>query len=146
MKMSAMGASLSLWQKRLVTGAMGTAWVSGLALFLIKTLGQTPSEFGLQRHALETPLRAAHGGAMMLVLAAVGSVLAVHVRAGWDTGLRRRSAFFLMGVLILLVATGWGHYYVSHESFRPWIEWLHTGVGIGLAPLFWIHSRRRDPF
>lgn len=141
-----MGANLPLWQKRAVIGAVGAAWVSGAALFLIKTFGQTQNEFGFQRHALETPLRAAHGGAMMLVLAAVGSVMAVHIWAGWDTGLRRRSALALIGTALVLAATGWGHYYLSNETGRVWIGWIHTALGIGLVPLFWIHSRRRDPF
>ncbi len=142
MKMSMTGARLPLWQKRAVTGAIVVAWLSGLALFLTKTFGQTQSEFGLQRHVLETPLRAVHGGAMMIVLAALGSVLAVHVPAGWESGLRRRSAFFTVAAVLVLAGTGWGLYYVGLESVRNAMGWVHAGIGLALAPLFWIHSQR----
>ena len=146
MKMSVMGARLPLWQKRLVTGAVALAWLSGLGLFLVKMFGASNGEFGFQRHGLESPLRAVHGAVVMAVLVAVGSVLAAHVRAGWDTGLRRRSAFFTVAAVLVLAGTGWGLYYLSHEQARNWVGWIHAGAGLGLAPLFWIHSRRRDPF
>lgn len=134
------------WQKRFIAGSVWAAWVTGVALFLVKTFGQTTGEWGGQRSVFETPLRAVHGGAMMVLLAAVGTALASHIRAGWDTGTRRRSAFLTGAVLILLVGTGWSHYYVGNEAFRPWIGWAHTMAGGLLGPIFWIHSRRREPF
>jgi choline-glycine betaine transporter len=57
-----------------------------------------------------------------------------------------RSGLSILGMVALLIATGYGLYYVGDEQARPWISCVHWLIGLaaaGMAPLHVVLGRRR---
>lgn len=87
-----------------------------------------------------------HGAAAMAFLVALGSLLPGHVSRAWQMRRNHRSGLFMLGLVLLLIATGYGLYYAGDEQTRPWISCVHWVLGLaaaGMAPLHVYLGRRR---
>jgi hypothetical protein len=83
-----------------------------------------------------------HGVSAYALLVAVGSLLPLHVRAGW---LRRRNIVTGLMVIIAMAALGVTAqmlYYGGEELQMP-AKWLHLIVGLGGFVLFPAHALMR---
>lgn len=87
-------------------------------------------DFG-DAHAPSEPLwLRLHGAAAMAGLVVVGSLLPGHIARAWRLRVNRRSGLLMLSLVVLLVVTGYGLYYVGDEETRPWISVVHWLVGI----------------
>ena len=75
-----------------------------------------------------------HGGAAMLALVLIGSVLFQHVGAGWRLARNRSSGITALALSALLAVTGYLLYYAGDERVRSFSSLLHLAVGV-IAPL-----------
>jgi len=80
---------------------------------------------GDQPHVLEPWLLKLHGGAAMVFLVLLGTLLRVHIPSGWRSGRNRLSGAGLAGLNLLLIATGWALYHLGSESVRPSLSAVH---------------------
>ncbi len=117
----------------LVLLASGAAWLLGRGVFA------RPDEFGAGTDPLGPWWLRLHGAAAMGFLVALGTLLPVHVRRAWQFGLNRRSGAAVLGVAVVLIATGYALYYVGSEALRPLVSALHWGVGLAALPLVLVH-------
>lgn len=114
---------------------------SGAAWLVAERLLATPTEFGTASPAWAARVLALHGGLAMVSLLAVGAWLQAHVvprlrgTAGRATGLSQ------LGLLVVLISTGFGLYYVADESTRPLWSTVHWVGGVVLAVILLIHRR-----
>jgi hypothetical protein len=102
---------------------------------------------GQCRSALEPWILRLHGGAALLALIQFGTLLPSHVARGWRVGQNRAPGAVVVAGVALLLASGYGLYYVGNESGRAAISALHWITGIALIPLFLTHlyvGRRAD--
>ena len=87
-----------------------------------------------------------HGAGAFLAMLALGSLLAHHVRFGWNARRNRISGSVLGGVAALIVLTGYGLYYAG-EDLREWSKWIHLVLGtlaFVVLPLhIWLGRRTR---
>jgi hypothetical protein len=127
------GIRLSRRHRRLLYGIGGVLWASGALWLLFHYVLQTPGEFGDTPHPLEPWSLRVHGLAAMLALLVLGSLVRGHIRMGWNVRRNRLSGAILVGANCVLIATGWGLYYVSSEIARPWISLVHWTLGLALA-------------
>lgn len=79
-----------------------------------------------------------HGGAAMAGLLVLGA-LSRHVAHGWKARKNRVSGVLLLAVNAFLVATGYGLYYASGETFRAWLSRWHAWVGLTIGLLLPVH-------
>src|SRR5262245_38745050 len=94
-------------QKRLLYLTTAVLWVSGAVwLYLLETNPGRPLWMKL------------HGAAGMLFLILFGTLLFQHVPAGWEQDRQRPSGAWLFAICGVLIATGWGLYYIGGESLR----------------------------
>lgn len=125
---------LSRRHARWIYAVLAAAYVTGLAWIVLRygVVGEEPREdaWGLAQAWF---LRA-HGAAAMLALATLGSLLALHVPAGWKLRQNLASGLWMLGLMGLLAVTGWLLYYAAGETLRAASSWAHMGVGIA-APL-----------
>jgi hypothetical protein len=105
----------------------------------------TQGEFGPAPHPLEHWWLRLHGGAAMLALLVVGSLVPIHIRRGWHQRRNLPLGIALSATLLLLTLSGYALYYFGSEEARPWISMLHWGVGIAspLALVWHVASGRR---
>lgn len=123
---------LGPWQKLAVYGSAALVGLSGLLWFILHDLLDDPGELAHSTLVL-------HGVSAYAALVAVGSLLPVHVRAGW---LRRRNLVTGLAVIVtlsILGVTALMLYYGSEEFQAP-AKWVHLAFGIGAFILFPAHA------
>lgn len=134
-------ARLARWQIRLLVWSGTALWLSGAAWLLLHYYGQRPGEFGPEINPAEPWMLRLHGAALIPALLGIGSLLVVHVWRGWQYRSQRTVGVALLGVLGLLVLTGYLLYYTDEEWGRRWISLAHWVVGLGVPVLFTWHYR-----
>lgn len=117
------------------TGALlalsGLGWL--VCHYLLRAPGPAP-------HPLEPWWMRLHGLAVLLFLAALGSVLPVHVRYGWRHRMNRGSGVPVLAAAGLLTLTGYGLYYLVDDDLRDWTSLVHWLVGLAAIVLLILHS------
>lgn len=124
---------LGRWQKIAIYCSGATVGLSGLLWLILHELAYgDPGE-------LVHLLLILHGVSAYAVLLAVGSLLPVHVRAGWllrrnlVTGLAVIATTSILGITALML------YYGGEEVQTP-AKWVHLAFGIGALLLFPAHA------
>jgi hypothetical protein len=80
-----------------------------------------------------------HGGTAMLALLLLGALIPLHLLRAWRSSKNRVSGSVMAAFNAVLIATAFGLYYLGSEAVRPWMSWVHLGVGFALSSIFPIH-------
>lgn len=138
---------LSKLHERWVYVIGGVLFFSGLGWLFFHYFMAVPNEFGDVHNAYEPWWLKLHGAAAMGFLMIIGSLLPVHVTRAWRLRKNRSSGLFMVVLLSVLVATGYGLYYLGDEQTRPWISVIHWVIGVLVSaalPLHvWLGTRNR---
>ena len=136
---------LSSAHRALLHGCCGVLFVTGALWLIARTWLVIAGEFGDSPHPLEHWSLQLHGAAAMIFLLTLGSLVRGHVRTGWTMQRSRPSGISLLIASAVLIASGWGLYYVGNESARLWVARVHEWIGFGgpLLIAFHIAGRRR---
>jgi hypothetical protein len=137
-------AKLASWQVQLLIWSGAVLWLTGAAWLVLHYFGRIKGAFGPETNPLEPWMLRLHGLAMIASLLGIGGLLVVHVWKGWSYRHQRLIGSVLMGLVGLLVLTGYLLYYVGDEELRNWISAGHWLVGLLLPAVFIVHYRRRQ--
>jgi hypothetical protein len=119
---------------------VGTLLVlSGALWLLFHYFVRMPGQFGDSPHPLEPWWLCIHGLSAAAFLIGFGSVLPGHVRRAWVARRNRISGTFFFSLLALLIATGYGLYYLGEDSVRVPVSAVHWLVGLGMPALMGWH-------
>ena len=122
---------------------VGTLLVlSGALWLLFHYFVRMPGQFGDSPHPLEPWWLRIHGLSAAAFLIGFGSVLPGHVRRAWVARRNRISGTFFFSLLALLIATGYGLYYLGEDSVRASVSAVHWLVGLGMPALMGWHIWR----
>lgn len=89
-----------------------------------------------------------HGAAVMAFLVVLGTLLMVHVRKAWPSGVNRASGVLLGSWILVQILTGYGLSYFGDDALRDRAGQIHISLGL-LSPLvvgghvFWGRRRMR---
>lgn len=129
---------LGKWHRRFVLAALVVVASSGVLWFLLHdVMAREADEFLYQ-------LLVAHGIAAYASAVAFGSVLPLHVMAGWRQGRNLASGLVVAITLALLIGSALLLYYGGEET-QAWARLVHIAVGFGAlaaAPLHIVLGRR----
>lgn len=129
---------LGKWHRWFVIGALVLVSVSGVLWFVLHdVMDRAPDE-------LLHELLVAHGVTAYASAIAFGSVLPVHVVAGWRYRRHLFSGLTVVLILTLLVVSALLLYY-GGEQTQAWARLLHIATGFGAvlaAPLHIVLGRR----
>jgi hypothetical protein len=114
-------------------------FVSGALWLICHYFLQVEGEFGPTNNPLEPWALRVHGGAAMLALVLIGSLLPVHVRRAWHQRHNLAPGIALLAVMLLLTLSGYALYYFGDEETRPIVSLLHWAVGLAAPPLLLWH-------
>ena len=89
--------------------------------------------------ALKVLALAVHGGAAMVFLVLVGTVLPNHVVRAWKNQRNRISGSVFLAAIGVMMVTGYGLYYFSGELLRVVTQWVHLVLGLLEPFLFVMH-------
>jgi hypothetical protein len=120
-------ARLGRWHVTAIIAALVATALTGVLWFIRHDLiASEPDE-------VQRLLLAGHGVAAYAAVLVFGSVLALHVRAGWRSGRNVASGIVLATVMTILSVTALWLYYGGEES-RDWARCVHIGAGLlGIA-------------
>lgn len=80
-----------------------------------------------------------HGGAAMVALLLLGSLIPVHLLRAWRSRKNRVSGSVMAAFNAVLVVTAFGLYYLGSDAIRPWMSWVHLIAGVSLSLFFPVH-------
>jgi hypothetical protein len=128
------GWKLLLYAFILLSLGTGSGW------FILDRWFVVVDEFDIvQKHPLQPVLLKIHAASAMFVMVGYGYLLATHVHAAWRTRRQRMSGMPLLACIAVLIASSYGLYYTSDETWRARIAWLHLGAGLALPILIAAH-------
>ena len=107
------------------------------ALFILLTTG-----IAWELLPWATWLMKIHGGAAMVALVLVGTLIAHHIPAGWASFKNRWSGVLLLTALGWLVASGYLLYYAGSEALRLFASQSHLWMGVAGSVAVALHLRR----
>jgi hypothetical protein len=89
---------------------------------------------------MDTPWRIEGGSRMLaavshcatsfMLIGLIGALLAIHVRIGWRRQLNRISGTLLLALVVILLASSLGIYYLGDEFWSRVCSISHTGAGL----------------
>jgi multisubunit Na+/H+ antiporter MnhB subunit len=121
-----------------IYGTAGLLFASGVLWLALHFIWAPSDEFGVGRSPLEAWCLRIHGLATMLMLAAVGALVPIHIGRAWELRRNRLSGGAMVGAFVTLALTGYMLYYAGDETLRPYISAIHWAVGlVGLPALVW---------
>ena len=83
-----------------------------------------------------------HGLFAAMSLLVIGSLVPLHVKYAWRAHRNRGNGIFFIAIVTLLIASGYGLYYIGNERFRSWTSWIHLGIGLAFPFLLVLHIWR----
>ena len=113
--------------------ATGLLWLP--AHFMMRSVG----EFGETIHPLEPWSMKLHGAGAMIALFFVGSLMNSHIRRAIRAGRNLESGWSMIAVLLALVITGYGLYYLASETSRPIWSAVHWVIGLAFPLVLILH-------
>lgn len=132
-------------QRKAVYAVTGIAWLSGALWLLFHYFLRGTSDFGPAPNPLEHWWLRLHGLAAFAFLWLCGILWTRHVRPVLDRPKRRPSGYLLLGLLSILIASGYLLYYAGDETLRDYVSIAHWICGLALVlPLAW-HVMRAKP-
>jgi hypothetical protein len=115
----------------------GMIYAAGLACFLSGVLWllfhyfiRREGAFGLEAHPLEHICLAIHGGAAIAMAWVFGLIWLMHIRRGWHKRRNLKSGISMASIMLVLIFSGWGLYYLSDEQWRDYTGFLHWFFGL----------------
>lgn len=136
---------LSIAHRRWAYAILALLFASGALHFLLHQFFVGEGEFGPAPNPAEPWLLKLHGALAMATLVLIGSVLAPHVRRFWQLRHNLLLGLGVLGLLLVMIVSGYALYYFAGELTRPTARWLHVGAGFVALPVFILHVvRGRD--
>lgn len=85
---------------------------------------------------------ASHCAAGFVLVGMVGALFAIHVRIGWRRGLNRISGTTLLALMMILLASVLGIYYLGDERLSRASSITHTSAGLLTVLVMVWHSTK----
>jgi hypothetical protein len=130
---------LERWHRRWIYAVCALLWASGAAWLLARYFLRAAGEFGETVHPIEPWAIKLHGGAAMVMLFFFGSLLNAHIRRAIKSGRNLGTGWSMIAALALLIATGFGLYYLAGESDRSIWSATHWIIGLAFGALVVLH-------
>ena len=132
---------LSKRHERWVYIICGLLFISGLGWLFAHYFLAVPGEFGEAHHPSEPWWLRLHGAAAMGFLMVFGSLFQGHIARAWHLRKNLPSGLFMFALIMLLVLSGYGLYYVTDEQAHPWISTIHWAIGLSTIAGLLLHIK-----
>ncbi|MYM31381.1 DUF4405 domain-containing protein [Duganella sp. CY15W] len=135
------------WHRRAIYISFAVLMLSGLAWLVTHYFLRPVGEFGETVHPAEPLAMKLHGGAAMVVLFFLGSLMNAHIRRAIKAGRNQVTGWSMIVFMVMLVASGFGLYYLASDSNRmTWslAHWITGLLGTGLFVLHIVWGRRQQ--
>ncbi|HEY1148816.1 MAG TPA: DUF4405 domain-containing protein [Pseudoduganella sp.] len=136
------------WHRRVIYAVLSLLALSGAAWLVARFAMRPVGQFGETVHPLEPLAMKVHGGAAMVTLFFVGSLMNAHIRRAIKAKRNLAAGWSVVVAMLTLIVSGYALYYVASEESRPIWSATHWILGLAGAMLFVVHvimGRRLRP-
>ncbi|MCB1582718.1 MAG: hypothetical protein R3E90_16000 [Marinicella sp.] len=137
--MSAVKIKLQPWFRRSIYVVLGISWLTGLTFFIMNNWAAIEGDFGPEKHPLQFKVLVVHGAAAFLMLMIFGSMLSNHLPMAWKTNRLRKIGITLTSFVIIQILSAFLLYYLSSDSVRAVVVWVHLLAGMTLPVVLTTH-------
>lgn len=117
--------------------ATAILWATGAAWVWIAMFSRDETNPGAA--AARPWLMKVHGGFAMVLLVVLGTLIPLHIRRGWRNRMNRKTGGGLVTTFVVLIATGYGLYYLGGEATRQAASQIHWIVGLAVPAIIAVH-------
>ena len=128
---------LNRWFRAALYATLLSLFVTGAGWLCADALKDTAS--GEIRQTVAANLLTLHGGAAMLALILLGSLVPLHIQRAWISNRNRVTGLLMVTFNAILILTAFWLYYAGSDFLRKWTSTIHTAVGLLLPALLLIH-------
>ncbi len=121
---------LSKYQRIWIYSTFSVLFVTGSIWFILHTLEMRHNDSAPWLSTREITMLKIHGGAAMIFLVLLGTLIPIHIRRGLGKKENVPSGFGVIGAMLLLAVTGYGLYYFGDEHARSLTSSVHTFLGL----------------
>jgi heme A synthase len=82
---------------------------------------------------------AAHLIVSLAFVGIMGALWAVHMLRGWRMKRNLLTGILMVGLLVVLALSAVGIYYLGDEVASKWASLIHTGLGVTIGLMVWLH-------
>ena len=136
------GMRMPTWIRRWVYAAASACLLTGILWLLFHYFIRHEGEFGPEAHPLEHIWLTLHGGAAIAMAWVFGLMWLSHIRRGWQKRRNFKSGVTMASIMLILIISGWGLYYLSDEQWRSNTALIHWGLGLFIGLWLPIHIWR----
>jgi len=115
------------------------SWVTGIAFFIFSNWITVEGDFGPEKHPLQYPILQLHGASAFFMMMLFGALLAAHMPVSWRLNRMRNIGLTLVTLVSVQVITAYFLYYLSNESIREVISYIHLAAGGCLPFVLFTH-------
>ncbi|MYM22141.1 DUF4405 domain-containing protein [Duganella sp. FT135W] len=130
---------LERWHRRAIYVSLAALLLSGATWLLARYFLRPMTEYGEMVHPLEPLAMKLHGGAAMIVLFFLGSLMNAHIRRAIKAGRNLVTGWSMIALMVTLIASGFGLYYLAGDGDRVIWSIVHWTIGLAGAGLFVLH-------
>ena len=126
------GIKLSDLHRWMLYTVFAVLFITGVAWFVLHdALAWFGYDEGLSPHPIAPLLLSVHGGAAMLALLVLGSLVPQHMKWAWKGRMNRLTGGLMLGTQALFIITGCALYYAGDDTVRAFASDLHLVLGLG---------------
>ena len=108
----------------------GGVWITGCAWLVLHWLFETPDEFGIARHPLESTMLWVHGVLSIAFAYLFGWIMARHASEAWQQQKRRVSGGLLTTVILALSFSGFVLFFLTDSNWQAQSARIHEILGL----------------
>ncbi len=114
-------------------------YATGFLVWVAKTFLQVDTGFGLEAPAATIWYLRSHSMISLWFLIIFGYLYRSHIQPGLNSSRKKISGLtFLIGIAIVIITVP-GIFYITNDSVKNKVSWLHTYMGLALLGFFFIH-------
>ena len=112
---------------------LATSWITGLTFFILNKFFIINGEFGIGYHPWQFPILKIHGASSFFIMVIFGYFLASHVKKNWYSKNKKPLlGIVLLSMPILSMITAYTLYYISSDTSRNIVGYIHFFIGFFL--------------
>lgn len=114
-------------------------WLTGAIWLIFHYYLQSEGPFGFESHPLEKTWIILHAGFSFVAIWLFGMLWGIHIVRGWNMKWRRKSGGTMVGVMVVLIVSGYSLYYIESQVIDDWTAIFHWVVGLAALVMFFVH-------
>lgn len=131
---------ISSRRRKTIYGIGIGVWLTGVLWLIFHYFIKSTDEFGFENTSpLEQVWLTVHAAFSFLAIWMFGVLWINHIKVGWLAKMHRPTGGALFGMIVFLILTGFGLYYLGNANIRSWTSLAHWIAGLAALLFFAVH-------